>query len=92
LNDRFEVEHFMNPLIDDTGVDFDNDTLTYDDEIAAGTNPWNPDTDFDGLSDSSEIYTYQTSPIVQDSDADGFKDGEEITVKYRCPLWFKPLP
>jgi hypothetical protein len=39
----------------------------------------NMDSDFDGLSDYSELYYYQTSPYSEDSDGDGIWDKQEIT-------------
>jgi hypothetical protein len=39
----------------DTLVDFDNDGLTNDEEIARGTDRTNPDTDGDGFLDGAEV-------------------------------------
>ncbi len=43
-----------------------------------GTDPLNPDTDNDGLSDSAEINVYLTNPLNPDTDGDGMQDGWEI--------------
>jgi uncharacterized repeat protein (TIGR02543 family) len=43
-----------------------------------GLDPMAADTDSDGLSDSAEINTHQTSPVLDDSDSDGLADGAEI--------------
>jgi len=43
--------------------DADGDALRDDDEIARGTNPYDPDTDYDGRSDWQEIYIDSTDPI-----------------------------
>ena len=45
-----------------------------------GTDPNNPDTDGDGLSDGEEINTYNTDPNNPDTDGDGLSDGEEANL------------
>ena len=69
-----------------TGVgpdpDPDKDGLLNDAEKELGTDPENPDTDGDGLSDGDEVNVYHTSPLKADSDGDGLKDGDEVK-KYR---------
>ncbi|WP_282049785.1 gliding motility-associated C-terminal domain-containing protein [Maribacter aquivivus] len=42
--------------------DCDNDGLTTDEETAAGTNPTNPDSDGDGVTDGTEVKTDFTDP------------------------------
>lgn len=37
------------------------------------------DTDYDGLDDYTELYTYHTNPFLADTDNDGASDQEEIT-------------
>ncbi|HUF39161.1 MAG TPA: hypothetical protein VMN57_11615 [Anaerolineales bacterium] len=59
------------------GEDADEDGLTFDQEIAQGTDPLNPDTDGDGLMDGEEI-ARGTDPLNPDTDGDGLMDGEEI--------------
>ena len=58
--------------------DSDSDGLTNKEEKVLGTDPDNPDTDGDGLSDGEEIRTYKTNPLNGDSDNDGLKDGAEV--------------
>ncbi|TAK57367.1 MAG: OmpA family protein, partial [Bacteroidetes bacterium] len=41
------------------------------------TDPFNPDTDGDGLRDSYEVLTFHTDPIRPDTDLDGLSDGDE---------------
>lgn len=48
-------------------------------ELADGTQPFNPDTDGDGLSDGDEK-ARQTNPLLTDTDSDGISDGDEFTV------------
>ena len=45
--------------------------------IGLGTDPLNPDSDFDGLSDGVEANTIGTHPLDSDSDFDGMADGWE---------------
>jgi hypothetical protein len=62
--------------------DIDGDGLTNDEEARYGTNPYDQDTDGDGLSDWYEIMQLKSSPFLIDSDRDGLTDFEEA-VKYR---------
>jgi hypothetical protein len=61
----------------DSNEDIDADALTALEEQAAGTNPLNPDTDGDGLTDGFERNTFGTDPLKPDSDGDGLSDGAE---------------
>jgi hypothetical protein len=58
--------------------DPDRDGLTNLQEFQLGTNPSNPDTDGDGLTDGDEVNKYHTSPLLADTDGDGIPDGVEI--------------
>src|SRR3990167_8147360 len=58
--------------------DIDGDGLTNAQESALGTDPLNPDTDGDGLSDGAEVNTHGTNPLIVDTDGDGLTDGEEV--------------
>ena len=71
------------PDTDDNGVldcdeDFDEDGLTNLQEYELGTEPYNEDTDGDGLKDGEEINIYGTDPLKVDTDEDGLEDGDEI--------------
>ncbi|MCZ7553623.1 MAG: FHA domain-containing protein [Anaerolineales bacterium] len=59
-------------------LDSDGDGLINSAELAAGTDPNNPDTDGDGLSDGLEVLTWKTNPLLADTDGDGLKDGVEV--------------
>lgn len=59
-------------------VDTDNDNMYDFGEAKYGTDPFNPDTDGDGLRDGDEVFVYHSSPLVLDTDADGFTDPEEV--------------
>jgi outer membrane protein OmpA-like peptidoglycan-associated protein len=59
--------------------DFDGDLLGNDEEAELGTNPYDVDTDVDGLTDYEEVRVYATSPLRPDTDDDGLGDYFEIT-------------
>ncbi len=58
--------------------DDDNDGLSGKDEVAVGSDPFNEDSDGDGLLDGEEVNTYGTDPRRQDSDNDGLLDRAEV--------------
>jgi len=58
--------------------DKDGDGLLNKEEKALGTDPKNPDTDGDGLSDGDELNIYHTDPLKADSDGDQLTDGDEV--------------
>ncbi|MDD4016430.1 MAG: hypothetical protein PHV28_00665 [Kiritimatiellae bacterium] len=56
LDDGWEIKYGLNPFVqDDPIADPDDDGLTHAEECAAGTDPFNGDTDGDGLGDSAEL-------------------------------------
>ena len=57
--------------------DPDEDGLTNAAELAAGSNPQLPDTDWDGWSDAYEVNVSGTSPVFSDTDGDGTSDFAE---------------
>jgi len=75
LTARIGITFFLNSSDDD---DDDNDGLTNAEERRYGTDPNNPDTDGDGLTDGEEVHKYHTNPLNPDTDGDGLTDGEEV--------------
>jgi len=67
-------------------ADSDHDGLTNKEEKALGTDPKNPDTDGDGLSDGDEVHKYHTDPLLKDTDHDGLSDGDEFLKYHTDPL------
>ena len=60
-------------------ADSDNDGLQDIEEVELGTDPFNPDSDGDSLTDGDEVRNRKTNPLNPDTDADGLRDGEEVT-------------
>jgi len=63
-------------------VDTDKDGLDDIREKQLGTDPNNPDTDGDGLSDGDEVLIWHTDPLNPDTDGDGYPDGTEVRNGY----------
>ena len=61
---------------DNTDTDDDGDGISDSEEIADGTDPFNPDSDGDGLDDGEER-DRGTDPLDPDTDGDGTADGED---------------
>jgi parallel beta-helix repeat protein len=69
----------------DAAGDADHDGLSNQDEIQLlGTDPYNPDSDFDGIPDGEEVISgadgFITNPLNADSDGDGFRDELEVAL------------
>ena len=58
--------------------DRDVDGLGKCDEEKFGTDPKNPDTDGDALTDGDEVLNYKTDPLKADTDGDSLSDYDEI--------------
>lgn len=80
LTDEFlDDYHFMY-------LDSDGDSLTNQEELQYGTNPFMADSDLDGLNDYEEVYYFGTDPLLQDSDGDGLYDGTEVDAGFNPNL------
>lgn len=66
--------------------DTDGDGLTDRQEQGIGTDPNNPDSDGDELSDGEEVLRRGTNPLKPDTDNDGLSDGEEVLRRNTDPL------
>jgi hypothetical protein len=67
-------------------LDSDNDGLMDTRENELGTDPKNPDSDSDDLTDGEEVNIHETDPLNADSDDDGLRDGDEVVVYRTDPL------
>ena len=59
------------------GLDPDKDGLNNKLEQQYATNPYNSDTDEDGILDGTEVFGIGTNPLLRDTDGDGLLDGIE---------------
>ena len=82
---KLGVNFYLGSSDDD---DDDNDGLTNAEERRYGTDPENPDTDGDGLSDGEEVKRYHTNPLKVDTDGDGLTDGDEVFKYHTDPTKF----
>jgi hypothetical protein len=79
IPDDWKVAHGLDPNDPYVAMeDPDHDGLTNLEEYQYGTDPNNPDTDGDGLSDGDEVHIYHTNPLLWDTDGDGISDGVEV--------------
>jgi hypothetical protein len=87
IPDDWKVAHGLDPNSPTVAFeDPDGDGLTNLEEFQQGTDPHNPDTDGDGLSDGDEVHKYHTNPLLRDTDGDGVSDGLEVLVTHTDPL------
>ena len=77
-----------------TSADSDGDYLTDDVEPTYGTDPFNIDTDGDGIDDGWEVNPNGpgTNPLLWDTDGDGFSDGQEVYGSHTNPLVWDAAP
>lgn len=81
-NNFSDEEASANNILFGNSIDSDDDGLSDVQENQLGTDPFNWDTDGDGLSDGDEVLIWKTDPLKFDSDGDGYGDGEEIKNGY----------
>ncbi len=85
LQDLWETANFGN-LAQGPAGDFDSDGLSNLEESTRGTDPKDPDTDKDGLSDGAEVNTHGTAPKNADTDGDGLRDDYGVLTSLTNPL------
>ena len=64
----------------DRDIDSDNDGKSNLEELNYRLDPFNPDTDGDGLMDGEELIKYHSDPKSVDTDIDGLGDYDEIFI------------
>jgi hypothetical protein len=62
IPDDWEIAHGLDPTMNDGDFDYDNDGLTNYEEYLRGTDPFNPDTDGDGILDGDEVGKLPPTP------------------------------
>ena len=77
-NNGQRIAEVNSTLSDALTIDGDGEGLYYFDELAAGSDPDDADSDDDGLDDYEEVVTYGCDPTDEDSDGDGLDDDDEI--------------
>jgi hypothetical protein len=77
-NQPVEPEAPISPTPTPVDNDYDRDGLTNAEEQQLGTDPYNADTDGDGLYDRDEAVVWHTDPLNADSDGDSYLDGAEV--------------
>src|SRR6185295_9789810 len=79
LPDDWELANGLDPNNPvDALDDQDDDGLSTIAEYQSGLNPFNGDTDGDGLKDGREVVELQTNPLLTDTDGDGLRDGLDV--------------
>ena len=86
MDDDWETEHGLLVDVDDSGADFDNDSLTNLEEFRRRTLPNNSDSDNDSLTDGYEVLTAKTNPLDADTDKDLLSDSDELNIYMTNPL------
>lgn len=87
MDSGWMIKHFGTATCEDDlfcgpNADLDGDGLKNLKESESLTDPNNPDTDYDGISDIDELRIYSTDPIIADTDGDKFEDGIEVRNGY----------
>jgi hypothetical protein len=73
-------------LAGDSVLDADTDGLNNIGEYNNSTDPCDPDTDGEGLSDGDEVNIHGTDPTDTDTDGDGLDDAYEVNTSLSNPL------
>lgn len=77
-------------VVNSADPDIDGDTVTNEAELANGTNPYDVDTDHDGITDYGELWLRQHNysytwmdPLNPDANSNGILDGAELPASIR---------
>lgn len=82
LPDKYEVDYNLDPLFNDTNLDYDNDSLSNLLEFQLGSYPNNPDSDSDGMDDGYENNN-GLNLLYNDSELDLDSDGLSNFLEYQ---------
>lgn len=82
IPDGWEDEHGLNPNdAGDASIDYNHNGLTNFQEYKNDYDPWDMDSDDDGISNYAEstgLFGFFTDPLAEDTDEDGLSDLQEI--------------
>lgn len=87
--DSSAIKTYLSYLKDHPDDDFDEDGLSNSLEEEHGTDPWNADSDYDGVSDYAELFITQTSPtdatsvLTKQVSTNDEKNGESLSTPYK---------
>ncbi len=81
MTDGWEVDHGLNPMLDDAGEDPDHDGLTNHEESLTGTDPHDSDSDDDSMLDGWEV-DHGLNPLANDAEGDLDSDGQTNLEEY----------
>ncbi len=84
--DDLKLEPIRSECGDDLFFDADGDGLDLETEFLRGTDPCNPDTDFDGVLDGIDNCPNEFNPEQLDSDGDGIGDACDDDPIAFCPV------
>ncbi len=85
MPDDYEDQNGLDKNLNDAGLDLDGDGSSNYEEYITGTDPQEPDSDGDGLTDGDGETAAGTSPLNADSDGDGLNDGDEVNIHNTDP-------
>jgi len=86
MDDAWETANGLAAGTNDAALDADSDGLSNVLEFRWQTNPQQPDSDGDGLTDGAEHTTHHTWPTAADTDGDSLSDAAEINTHSTNPL------
>jgi hypothetical protein len=78
--DGWEIRYSLNPLVNDSYLDYDTDGLINFNEFIHDCDPYLNDTDFDNITDGEEVLVYGLNPLSNDTDSDLLYDYDELFI------------
>ncbi|MHA1520922.1 MAG: hypothetical protein ACTSRK_12130 [Promethearchaeota archaeon] len=88
ISDQWEICYGLDPAVNDSTADLNDDGLTVLDEFTYYISPLLNNTDEDSLLDADEVLIYFTHPAMADTDGDTLPDDDEVLIYHTNPLLF----
>lgn len=90
MPDKWEVQHGLDPAVDDAALDKETDKLNNLDEFLNGSDPNKSDTDSDGFDDELEVYlgsdpaddTSIPNALIAPKDFKAVREGENVVLSW----------